>query len=99
MLTRAFIVIVTVALIVWFLPREEGQLFHYGVGKPWTSGSVIAKFDFPVYKTDEVIKSEQDSIKKQFQPYYNIDTEVEKQMEEKFLKDFQNGLPGLLSCI
>ena len=95
MLTRAFIVIVTVALIVWFLPREEGQLFHYGVGKPWTSGSVIAKFDFPVYKTDEVIKSEQDSIKKQFQPYYNIDTEVEKQMEEKFLKDFQNGLPGL----
>ena len=94
-LARGLTIVVTVLLIVWFLPREEGQLFHYGVGRPWSSGSVIAKFDFPVYKTDEVIKHEQDSLSKQFQPYYNYDTDVEKRMVEKFLKDFQNGLPGL----
>ena len=94
-LTRGLIVIVTVLLIVWFLPREEGQLFRYDVGRPWSSGSVIAKFDIPVYKTDEVIKHEQDSLTKQFQPYYNYDTNVERLMVEKFLKDFSAGLPGL----
>ena len=51
--TRCAIVVVTVALIVWFMPREEGQQFRYGIDKPWTYGSVIAKFDFPIYKTDE----------------------------------------------
>ena len=94
-LTRGLTIVVTVLLIVWFLPREEGQLFRYDVGRPWSSGSVIAKFDFPVYKTDEVIKYEQDSLMKQFQPYYNFDTDVEKRMVEKFLKNFQNGLSGL----
>ena len=68
--TRAAIIIVTVALIVWFLPREQGQRFRYDVNKPWTYGSVIAKFDFPVYKTDELIKHEQDSLIELFQPYY-----------------------------
>ena len=93
--TRASIIVITVALIVWFLPREEGQRFRYGIDRPWTYGSVIAKFDFPVYKTDEVIKHEQDSLMKLFQPYYNYDPEIEKQMVTKFLNDFQGGLPGL----
>ena len=93
--TRAVLVATTVVLIVWFLPREEGQLFHYGVGKPWTSGSVIAKFDFPIFKADETIKHEQDSLTAYFQPYYNYDANIEKQMAEKFLADFQNGIPGV----
>ncbi|MCR5131939.1 MAG: HDIG domain-containing protein [Prevotella sp.] len=95
--TRLALIVITVTLIVWFLPREEGQQFRYDVSKPWTYGSVIAKFDFPVYKTDEVIKHEQDSLLKLYQPYYNYNTDVEKQMVEKFLKDFQNGMPGLPS--
>ena len=95
--TRSLIVIVTVALIVWFLPREERQHFRYDVQKPWTYGSVIAKFDFPIYKTDEVIKHEQDSMMQLYQPYYNYDTETEKRMVEKFLSDFKDGLPGLPS--
>jgi len=95
--TRIVIVIVTVALIVWFLPRDEGQKFRYDVGKPWTYGSVIAKFDFPVYKTDEAIKHEQDSLLGLFQPYYNYNNNVEKKMVEKFLNDYEDGLPGLPS--
>jgi putative nucleotidyltransferase with HDIG domain len=93
--TRAAIIIVTVALIVWFLPREQGQRFRYDVNKPWTYGSVIAKFDFPVYKTDELIKHEQDSLIELFQPYYVYDNAVEKKMVERFLEDFKDGLPGL----
>ena len=93
--TRCAIVVVTVALIVWFMPREEGQQFRYGIDKPWTYGSVIAKFDFPIYKTDEVIKREQDSLLNTLQPYYKYDETIEKEMIEKFLADFQNGLPGL----
>ena len=97
LLTRSGIIIFTVALIVYFLPREEVQRFRYGIGNPWTYGSVIAKFDFPIYKTDEVIKHEQDSLMKTMQPYYNYNDNVEKQMVEKFLADYKDGLPGLPS--
>ena len=58
--TRSLLVMVTVAIIVWFMPREQGQRFRYDVGKPWMYGSFIAQFDFPIYKTDEAIKAEED---------------------------------------
>ena len=57
--TKTVLVCITVAIIVWFLPRNEGRMYRYDVGKPWMYGSVIAKFDFPIYKTDEAIKHEQ----------------------------------------
>ena len=67
-ITRMVLVIVTVGIIVWAMPREEGQRFRYDVGKPWMYGSFIASFDFPIYKTDEAMKAEQDSLMAEFQP-------------------------------
>ena len=69
--SRSVLVLVTVVIIVWALPRSEGQRYRYDVGKPWMYGSFIASFDFPVYKTDETIKEQEDSLLETFQPYYN----------------------------
>lgn len=93
--SRSVLVLVTVVIIVWALPRSEGQRYRYDVGKPWMYGSFIASFDFPVYKTDETIKEQEDSLLETFQPYYNYDTNVEKVQMEKFFNDFRNGIPGL----
>ncbi|MBQ1667913.1 MAG: hydrolase, partial [Prevotella sp.] len=94
-LTQISLLFITVTLIVWFLPRHEGPVFRYDIGKPWMYGSLIASFDFPIFKTDEAIKEEQDSLTKYFQPYYYYDASVEKAQIDNFLKDFQEGLPGL----
>lgn len=95
LVTKAILVCMTVAVIVWFLPRNEGRQYRYDVGKPWMYGSVIAKFDFPIYKTDEAIKHEQDSMMNQFQPYYGLNPTVENVQVNRFLHDFQKGIPGL----
>lgn len=58
-------------------------------------GSFIAKFDFPIYKSDEALKKERDSILKAFQSYYDYDENVEQIQLTKLRKDFVNGLPGL----
>ena len=93
--TKTVLVCITVALIVWFLPRNEGRMYRYDVGKPWMYGSVIAKFDFPIYKTDEAIKHEQDSLLKHFQPYYSLNPLIEKKQVERFLHDYEQGINGL----
>ena len=95
LLTRLALVVVTVLVIVWSLPRNESQRFRYDIGKPWMYGSFIAKFDFPIYKTDEAIKAQEDSLLESYQPYYNYDRSVEKKEVDKFLADFRNGIPGL----
>ncbi|MBD9246942.1 MAG: HDIG domain-containing protein [Prevotella sp.] len=94
-LSRTLLVLITVLLIVWALPRNESKQFRYDIGKPWMYGSFIAKFDFPIYKTDETIKEQEDSLLETYQPYYNYDPAVEKKQVSKFLADYQNGIPGL----
>ncbi len=94
-LSRTLLVLITVLLIVWALPRNESKQFRYDIGKPWMYGSFIAKFDFPIYKTDETIKEQEDSLLETYQPYYNYDSAVEKKQVSKFLADYQNGIPGL----
>lgn len=93
--TKTVLVCITVAIIVWFLPRNEGRMYRYDVGKPWMYGSFIAKFDFPIYKTDEAIKHEQDSLLKHFQPYYSLNPLIEKKQVERFLHDYEQGINGL----
>ena len=95
LLTRSALVIVSVIIIVWFLPRNSGPQFRYDVGKPWMYGSLIAKFDFPIYKTDEAIKAEQDSLLNQLEPYYNFKENVEKEQIAKFYEKYKDGIPGL----
>lgn len=94
-LSRTLLVLITVLVIVWALPRNESKQFRYDIGKPWMYGSFIAKFDFPIYKTDETIKEQEDSLLETYQPYYNYDPAVEKKQVSKFLNDYQNGIPGL----
>lgn len=96
LLMRLWITALTVALIVWFLPRDSNsKRYNYDVGKPWMYQSFIAQFDFPIYKTEEAIKQEQDSILQTLMPYYNYDPTREKKELEKFNKDFSIELTGL----
>ena len=74
---RAGLVILTSFIIIWFLPRNEAKQYAYEIGEPWHYGTLIAKFDFPVYKTDETVQRERDSLLHSFQPYYNYDNSVE----------------------
>ena len=93
--SRIMLVVISVVIIVCFIPRNEGPQFRYDVGKPWMYGSLIAKFDFPIYKTDEAIKEERDSMMHDFEPYYNFNPEVESKQLTKFFEDFQDGMPGM----
>lgn len=92
---RALMVVATTAIIVFFLPHSKGKFFHYEEGKPWLYGQLIAKFDFPIFKTEATLKHERDSILKSFQPYYTrISTEGAREVAA-FREDYKNGIPGI----
>ncbi|HCC87832.1 MAG TPA: hydrolase [Prevotella sp.] len=74
---RCGLVFLTSLIIIWFLPRNEAKQYAYEIGEPWHYGTLIAKFDFPIYKTDETVQRERDSLLHSFQPYYNYDSSVE----------------------
>ncbi len=93
--TRMTLVIIAVTIIVWFLPRTEGHMYHYDINRPWMYGQLIAKFDFPIFKTEEVFKAEQDSIRAHFRPYFQKKSHVEQLQIARFRNDYAGGIPGL----
>lgn len=91
--TRVVMTLLTAVVIVWFLPRSTSVHYRYDVGKPWTGGSLIAKFQFPIYKSDEALQAERDSIEANFMSYYIHREDVESKAIEEFAADMEGRMP------
>ena len=89
LLYKALLFAATVAVIVYFLPRDGKFNYQFDINKPWKYGQLIATFDFPIYKTDDVVRHEQDSILARFQPYFQEDKNVEAEALKKLKNDYQ----------
>ncbi len=94
-LIRSAFIIGTVAIIVWMMPRSSNISFKIERGKPWVYSDLKAPFDFPIYKSDEVVKTERDSLMQQYEPYYLYNEEIVSKQIRQFVKDYNNGIPGL----
>lgn len=94
-LTRTLLIIITVTITVWSMPHDSRSYFHVEQGKPWKYADFTAPFDFPIYKSESVIREERDSALSQYEPYYKYHQETEQKMVQKFLKDYADGIPDL----
>ncbi|MBP5339540.1 MAG: HDIG domain-containing protein [Prevotella sp.] len=81
---RTALVIITVAAIVWFMPRDTLVNYKVEPNKVWRYSDLTAQFDFPVYKSDTTIQREQAEVLVGFQPYYVYDNEVAPRQEQRF---------------
>ena len=100
LLYKSLLFVGTVTLIVYFLPRDGKFNYQFDINKPWKYGQLIATFDFPIYKEDAVVKREQDSLMAFFQPYYQLDKDIEKKNAIAKLKEnYHTNLKGILPSI
>src|SRR6056297_2862838 len=76
--------LVAIVAIVSMLPREGKFKYEFQKGKPWRHETLIAPYDFPVYKNQKQIKSEKDSILENTYPYFLYDSSVVTNQTEKF---------------
>jgi len=84
--------LVALLIIVNLLPREGKFKYEFQKGKPWMHETLIAPYDFPIYKSQQQIKEERDSVLKDFKPYFRHDTTVLKRQIRKFTGDYNNQL-------
>ena len=94
-LIRSALILATTAIIVWLMPRNTQASFKIERGKPWVYNDLSAPFDFPIYKSDEAVKAERDSLMKRYEPYYIYNEDVVGKQVRQFYKDYNKGIPGL----
>ncbi len=100
-LTAAGAFCVAVLLLVSFLPRDTKFGYEYETGKPWRYNTLIAAFDFPVYKTTEELAAGRDSALRDFMPFYVENATMGRTQTAAFRADYGHGaFPGVpAACV
>ncbi|MCF6365228.1 MAG: HDIG domain-containing protein [Bacteroidales bacterium] len=79
----------TASLITVFLFPESNKFsYEFQKGEPWKHKSLIAEYDFSVYKSKDIIEQEKDSILENVKPYFKFKEDVSIKKTELFNSEF-----------
>lgn len=92
LLYKCLIFVVTVSIISYFMPKEGKFNYEFDIDKPWKYGLLQASFDFNIYKSEQQIEKERDSLLTFYHPYFIVDKQVEKNMLAKLKEDYNQTL-------
>lgn len=68
--------LVCAVVLVAIMPKEVKFKYEFQKGSPWLHETLIAPYNFPIYKSDEEIKAERDSILRSLKLYFRGDEQV-----------------------
>lgn len=78
--------LLSVSFVVYIFPKGKQFQYSFSEGSPWLHDDLMASFDFPVYKTQDEMDFENDSIVNNFIPYFVKDTVAYKVVTQGFYK-------------
>lgn len=88
---------IVVALVVSFLiPIKRSSRYQYVLEKPWQGELLTAPYEFPIYKSEEQLKREQDSIRKEQLPIYRYQKDVGLLILEELKNDYTTRLSATI---
>jgi len=86
----ALIYIIAIFLVYFMFPREGKFRYEYAKNKPWMHENLVAPFDFPIFKTDQQVQREMDSLISNQLFYFLQDSLVGNSMVQAFNRDYNS---------
>ncbi len=86
--------LVAVVLLCILCPHEASTKLDYHPGEPWDENALIAKDSFDVYKSEAQYQKELDSLKAIYEPYYNLQREVAREVVGQFRRELDSLTQG-----
>jgi putative nucleotidyltransferase with HDIG domain len=75
-------------IIVYLLPREGKFMYEYQKGGYWKHTDLLAPFTFPVYRSQDDIDHERDSVIRELKPIFVYDQNLANQRVDELNRDF-----------
>ena len=79
-----------------FLTKGRYIQLSIDINKPWKYGLLQASFDFPIYKGDEEVRREQDSIMTNYHPYFLLSENTGEKAISQFKSDYNRSLRKII---
>ncbi|MBS2213343.1 HDIG domain-containing protein [Carboxylicivirga mesophila] len=85
---RILLFIISIVIVTYLLPKTGKFAYEYQNGTPWKHQTLIAPFDFPIYKTQAELNDETNAALKNYRPYFEFDTSMVQSIKEEFSNDY-----------
>ena len=82
--------VLTLVIVVALMPRHIKFKYEYQKMRPWPHESLYAPFNFPIYKSEEMVKKEKEEALSKIEPIFVFDDLGTENGREKLLKDFDS---------
>ena len=86
---KYFLYLVSISLIVFFLPKGGKFKYEFQKGKPWQYENLYAPIDFSIKKTSEELSNERQSLVENHPEYYTYRQAVVDSVTSDFRNKFQ----------
>ena len=94
-LYRIAFCVISVVILVLGMPTEQKIGHNYKLGEPWDDNPVIATDSFRIWKSDETLARERDSLQQFYEPYFEINPSVKDEQIAAFKEDFTKNHPDV----
>ena len=84
------IYVISILLVYFMFPREGKFKYEYSKNKPWMHETLVAPFDFPIYKPDQQVQREKDSLQSNIKLYFLHDTLIGNNVISAFASDYNS---------
>ncbi len=76
LLYKAVLFVIATLLVIYFLPKGGNFKYDIQKGKPWQYENLYAPFDFSIKKDAEAIAQEQEEIRANITPYFDLNPQA-----------------------
>ena len=87
--------IASILFVYFMFPREGKFQYEYTKNKPWMHETLVAPFDFPIYKPEQQVQLERDSLLGNARLYFFYDTLAGNSMLNAFEADYRDAISSL----
>ena len=85
---RVLIFITVATLLTIAIPIKRTSQYQYTKDKPWQGALLTAPYDFPIYKSEEQLRREQDSATRYQPPVYSLQNDITMMMMQELRDEF-----------
>jgi len=85
---RLLIICISTGIIILLYPNTGKFKYEFHKGNPWKHETLIAPFDFAIYKSDKEYSDEKLEILKNYNPYFTYNDSIDDIYKDKFIKHF-----------
>ena len=87
--------LISILLVYFMFPREGKFQYEYSKNTPWMHETIVAPFDIPIYKSEQQLQMERDSLQRTSRLYFFYDSLVGGNMISSFETDYNNFVSSL----